>query len=201
MNGHERNPSSSCTLQKQEVDIWRIFVRIRWRDMAAIDISPHLKVPLGDLVPESITWRQCWRRLQRRGLQRAHLINLRLFSRTVSPTCSLPSMRVRSFRRLISAELNSCIRVNSKLFSGVMVENLMEQDIHCYIGKDQATHLSPQMGGGPHFDGEEKWSQNPGLNEMDLPWVVLHQIRLAQTDDRSSAMYPSIDAGVEEREL
>ncbi|CAL9007666.1 unnamed protein product [Prunus brigantina] len=67
-------------------------------------------------------------------------------------------------------------------------------------------HANPPRGGNFHYDADERWSSNPGPNEVDLESVAVHEIGhllgLNHNPDLPDAiMYPYFDYGVIKRDL
>ncbi|TXG49381.1 hypothetical protein EZV62_025256 [Acer yangbiense] len=69
-------------------------------------------------------------------------------------------------------------------------------------------HSLPPTAGTSHYDADEKWSSNsnPGLDELDLESVALHEIGHVlglghETGLREAVMYPSISYGQTKRDL
>ncbi|CAL9007663.1 unnamed protein product [Prunus brigantina] len=69
-------------------------------------------------------------------------------------------------------------------------------------------HANPPRGGNFHYDADERWSSNPGPNEVDLESVAVHEIGhlnllgLNHNPDLPAAiMYPYFDYGITKRDL
>ncbi|KNA11874.1 hypothetical protein SOVF_131050 [Spinacia oleracea] len=66
-------------------------------------------------------------------------------------------------------------------------------------------HSFYPTGGVSHYDATEDWSDDPGINQVDLNTVVLHEIGhllgLSHTQDQSAVMFAIVDRGVKKREL
>ncbi|KAI9156335.1 hypothetical protein LWI28_004504 [Acer negundo] len=69
-------------------------------------------------------------------------------------------------------------------------------------------HSLPPTAGTSHYDADEKWSSNsnPGLDELDLESVALHEIGHVlglghETRLREAVMYPTISYGQTKRDL
>ncbi|XP_008233428.1 PREDICTED: metalloendoproteinase 3-MMP-like [Prunus mume] len=67
-------------------------------------------------------------------------------------------------------------------------------------------HANPPRGGNFHYDADERWSSNPGPNEVDLESVAVHEIGHLlglnhNPDLPASIMYPYFDYGIIKRDL
>ncbi|XP_009368959.2 metalloendoproteinase 2-MMP-like [Pyrus x bretschneideri] len=72
--------------------------------------------------------------------------------------------------------------------------------------KGALAHANPPTGGNFHFDADEKWSANPGPNEVDLESVAVHEIgHLLGLDHNldlpDAIMYPKFSYGIVKRDL
>ncbi|XP_065879933.1 metalloendoproteinase 5-MMP-like [Euphorbia lathyris] len=71
--------------------------------------------------------------------------------------------------------------------------------------KGTLAHASAPTSGKCHFDSDERWSQNPGPNEVDLESVAVHEIGhllgLDHSEDRNAIMFAYFGYGITKREL
>ncbi|KAM1161920.1 hypothetical protein ACFX13_001071 [Malus domestica] len=72
--------------------------------------------------------------------------------------------------------------------------------------KGVLAHANPPTGGNFHFDADEKWSANPGPDELDLESVAVHEIGHLlgldhDLDLPDAIMYPEFSYGIVKRDL